>query len=568
ASGPIPPPHLQASQTTVDMGDESQRKGNIHPLDLNNTGGGVITWLASSDQPWLRLTPMQGRLDKTQKVFLSVTRAHLEPGQYQGTITIASNAGNPLTIHVKMSVLQTAPTAILGVSAVALSFSATDGGPDPGEQVVMVNNPGSHQHSWSLNKNVEIDGQVLLGAANWLSVESTSGTITPGTSIPLRVLVHSQPLLEGIYTRMLSLTTDQGNQTDIVVSLNVGRHCGIAVDTADLSFNTAVGQSSQPRQGMNIATTAGCPGTFPWRTYSLANWLAAAPEKGQLAAKAHGTVSATINGRRLQAGSYSALLVFVTTLRTDMVLAQLTVQPTSQLGLGQTTASDRTPSADNISLQTIPSHLGFSATQGQTSIPGRSVSISSSEHSPFSWRASFDADWLTLTPQKGTVPTGQHGQMVVSSNAAGLAPGTYTAHISITPLDTSGKPIGKVHVLPVTFNIAPQCVFQVSPEKLSFSALLQSSPPAQSITLKGGSDCAYPVTWTASVDPDSRSWLFVSPASNAENGNGSTLTVSVSRQGMLLGSYTGHITITAFDSHNAPIEGGTQTVTVTLTVFG
>lgn len=572
-------PHLQVSQTNVDMGSDIQWKNGLSSLLLSNSGGGTISWFASSDQPWLKLTPTEGTLSKPQNVFISAARTHLAPGEYQGTVTIAPGAGNPTLVHVKMSV-QAVPTpnsAGLSVAPAVLSFSAMDGESDPGEQALMINNPGSRSLIWSQSKNVAVaSGQDVQRDANWLSIEPTSGVVAPGAAVSVRVLVHSQPLLEGTYIRTLTLASEekgQGSPQTVVVSLTVGRHCGVVVDTSDISFVSTVGQSTQAEQGLNMGTTAACSGAFPWQAYSLASWLKVGSDKGQLPAKAHSSVNVTVNHRRLQAGGYTALLVFATTQRTDMVLVQLTVLPASQTTLGQVGAGSGSPDVEqDVTLRVTPANLSFSATQGQSNLPGHSIVISSVENTAFSWKASFDADnvsWLTLSSMKGTVAAGQTGQIVISSSAAGLEADIYIAHISLVPLDASGKPSGKPHPLVVTLRVAPPCVFQVSPTRLSFTgSILQPNPPAQTITLKGGGSCAYPVTWTALVDSDDRSWLATSASSGAENGSGSTITISINRENMLLGNYTGHITITAFDNNNASVQGGTQTVTVTLNVFG
>jgi hypothetical protein len=567
-SDPLQPAHLRVNLSEVDLGAESQSKNSSHSLELSNSGNGMIYWQASSDQPWLKLTPMQGKFSQHQEIFISATRTQLNPGDYQGTITIASNAGNPLLIHVKMSVQSQIdnPGPLLSLASSAFAFSATDGGNDPGEQVLIMNNPGSRPLTWSLSKN---SGIGAASGANWLQVEPTSGVIAPGTSASVRLLVHSQPLVEGVYLRMLTLAGEQTGSQSVAVALTVGRHCGVVPETNDLIFMSAVGQNVQPGQKLNLSTTAECSGNFPWRVFSLANWLSPAQAKGHLSAKAHDTLSVGINGRRLQAGTYHGLLVFATSQRTDMVLVQLTVSPALQSGLDQT-ASTPTPTTEkDITLRVAPANLTFAATQGQANLPGQSVTIvSMEEKTAFSWRVTSDADWLALTPLKGSVTAAQSAQMIVSANAAGVEAGTHVAHITVIPVDEAGKQSGKSQTVVVTLKVAPQCVLQVAPSKLTFSASFLSNPPAQTITLKGSGNCAYPVTWTVAVDAESRTWLSVSVNSGTESGSGNTITVSVNRKGMLLGSYSGNIVITAFDSNNAPIQGGAQVVTVALNVFG
>ena len=106
----------------------------------------------------------------------------------------------------------------------------------------------------------------------------------------------------------------------------------------------------------------------------------------------------------------------------------------------------------------------------------------------------------------------------------------------------------------------------MAPGNLLFTAtLLQPNPAGQNIAVKETGNCAYPVSWTASVDANSRSWLSVSSISGTGN---STIVVYASSRGMLIGQHSGQITFSATDNRGVVLQNSPQAVLVTLTVIG
>jgi hypothetical protein len=93
-------------------------------------------------------SPQQGIFRVGQNIFIAVSRANLNAGKYQGTITFVSNAGTPLTVQIKMTVLslpasEKAVSSIMMVTPPALTFIATDGGTDPASKILTLKNSGS-----------------------------------------------------------------------------------------------------------------------------------------------------------------------------------------------------------------------------------------------------------------------------------------------------------------------------------------------------------------------------------------------------------------------------------------
>ncbi len=217
-----------------------------------------------------------------------------------------------------------------------------------------------------------------------------------------------------------------------------------------------------------------------------------------------------------------------------------------------------------------PLDLNFNATQGQGNPAGQVETITNSGGSVLNWQASKDSatsTWLNLAPMNGTIGGGQKGEMAVDVNTTGLEPGTYSTQVTVKATDSSGTQVqGSPQILTVTLTVYQPCSLQVAPGNLLFTAtLLQPNPAGQNIAVKETGNCAYPVSWTASVDANSRSWLSVSSISGTGN---STVVVYASSRGMLIGQHSGQITFSATDNRGVVLQNSPQAVLVTLTVIG
>jgi hypothetical protein len=231
-----------------------------------------------------------------------------------------------------------------------------------------------------------------------------------------------------------------------------------------------------------------------------------------------------------------------------------------------------TPLSSSAMLSILPLGFQFTATQGQSNPPGQQISIGNTGNSPFYWQASINSSsspWLSITPVDGAVPAGQSISALVNVNAAGLTPGTYDGQITVTATDASGMQVqGSPQTALVTLSVLQPCTLQEAPASLSFTvSLLQPNAPGQNISFKEVGNCSRPVSWTASVDASSRSWLMLSATSGSDKGNGNTIVVNVNAQGKQLGRYTGRITLAATDSNGGTIQNSPQYIAVTLNVI-
>ena len=139
-------------------------------------------------------------------------------------------------------------------------------------------------------------------------------------------------------------------------------------------------------------------------------------------------------------------------------------------------------------------------------------------------------------------------------------------------MDTKGNAApGSPQTIIVNLVIQPPCTLSPpSSSALSFSAVQGSSanPGPQTVLFTGTGSCVWPLSWKTSVAP-SASWLTQNTSSGTIGGAGQSGSVGVAANiaGLVAGTYSTTVTITASDANGVTIQGSTQTFTVTITVL-
>jgi len=556
--GPTPPPHLLLDTRPITMGADVVGANTIRPFTLENGGGGSITWSASSNQPWLLVSPSQGIFSQQQTISLAVQRVGLNAGDYRGRLTILTNVGVPQQIEVDMTVRPLPPNAgpVLAVSPALLSFTTTDGDAQERVQAVTITNPGSHPLSWSL-------AQMQGLSCPWLRATPTTGIVAPGATSTLNVIVQSQCLLPGTYLAILKFTgigAIDGAQM-VNVSLRVQPHCGLITSTGSLAFTVVQGQNTLANQTLSLNATASCAGTpLPWTSTSTAPWLSITPGSGQLKGTATSVVSVSVNAATLPPKTYYGDLSLVSGQSTLTVMVQLTVQAPPSLSAPIMGAS--------------PLSLNFSNTQGQPSPTGQVVTITNNGKSSLKWNASATPQrlysWLGASPSGGSIAPGQSGQVTINVDTAQLTPGSYVGQVALNGMDVQGNNApGSPQTITVTLVVQPPCTLSPpSSSALSFSAVqaASSNPPSQTVMFTGTGNCVWPVTWK--VSPTAH-WLKLTSTTGTIQGSGQSGSIAVTANlaGLNTGTYTSKVTIAASDASGATVQGSPQTFSVTVTVL-
>jgi len=220
--------------------------------------------------------------------------------------------------------------------------------------------------------------------------------------------------------------------------------------------------------------------------------------------------------------------------------------------------------SEGLAFPVAPATLSYSASITSPTPPSQTVTFSKKSLVPRLWTASGDAAWIAISPPSGTISREQD-QIAVQVNATGMAAGTYSGTVRITISDKNDRP--QVTPVPVTLvvtagtptvgslTVTPSIL--LNPTSLSFSGVAGGPAPlAKPLTLSnptGGT-----LTWTLT---ETAAWLGLNISSGTTMTETDSISASVSTTGLVAGSYSTVITVTASGSSNSP-----QAIPVTLTV--
>jgi uncharacterized protein (TIGR03437 family) len=479
----------------------SSSRGSLPVTVAVQTFSGGAGWLAGIGGG---NTPTTGNV--------TVNPAGLGPGVYKGQIAFsAAGAGNsPLLVPVTLTVTS-AP--VLTTSPTTMSFAGqVNGAVPPNQTIILTSSDGSA---------LPITSVVASSGTTWLSVSRNSDT-TPAT---LTVAITPAALTAGTYQASIIITAPTAGNNPIIVPvvLVLAAQPSLTATTSTAVFAAGIGGSSPPSLPVNIGST-GAPLTFSTSVAAGAPWLSVTGS---------GTTTSTIqlgvNPAGLVAGYYSgAILVASAGAANNPLLIPVNLIVTGAPLLTTTTTS--------LVFTSGPSGTPPPQTVHITSSAGAlSVTASPSPATP----------WLSVTGS-GNSPL----DLVVSVNTSGLAPGTYQGAVQILAPGAGNSPLS----IPVTLQISVTPTLQANPSPVSFSHQVNGPVPAPQtigVTLGG-----QPATGASSGVAPGASWL-------SAQATGSQINIAANPAGLLPGTYTGSVSVTASGAANSPLL-----VPVSLTVTG
>jgi hypothetical protein len=549
------PPHLLLSATGLDLGAGDPVTNNSKLLALSNAGGGLVTWQASTNKPWLQITPKSGTITSGSHLSVIVVgnRSGLDSGTYQASISFSSNT-EQVTLGVSMQVipLQVNHEAVLQVSTAALSFAATAGATGPQSQPLAVNNPGVQMLSWGSSISVQ-------NSSGWLSVTPGQGDVAPGGQQNVAINVRSSGLAPGVYKGTLLFSNQgtqaiQGDLQSVYVTLNVAPLCTLSLVPDNLTFTGTTGQSAPDNQALKMSVAKGCTTNQQWSatvaTNSGGKWLTLNHASGSTLT----TLQVGVNTAGLAAGTYSGTLTFTGSVDVEIVSVTLHLKAVPPVPCSIT----------------APGTLNLQGTAGQADPATQSVTLSTGGSCPdaLDVTTTTTAAWLSAS-SSGTLIQPATAGIAIQAALSGLAANTYTGTMTISAVDSvTNQTVGTVSVT-VTLTVLPPCTLQApSTGTLAFSAATGSDPlvASQNFTIGLTGNCSGAATIMPAVSDSNATWLAVSPGINTVSSGGmATFAVTVTSSTLAIGTYTVTISLYAQVGSTA-IAASPQSLTVMLTV--
>ena len=181
-------------------------------------------------------------------------------------------------------------------------------------------------------------------------------------------------------------------------------------------------------------------------------------------------------------------------------------------------------SSEAFALVMSPNAMTFQAVQGGTNPTSQAVNVSKSNTRQASWTTSDSASWLTVSPTLGSIT--RSTQFIVSVNTTGLAPGAYSATVSITVSKGGSASI------PVTLTVT--------------SATTISPPPTTTST----STTTATLSWESVTSTDLAGYkVYVGTASGVYGAPISVGSVTSYMMNLPIGTY--YFVVTAYDMSGA-----------------
>lgn len=413
---------------------------NSVPQSVTLVANAATSYVATTNQPWLSVTPSSGSGAPNFTFLVSVDRSLIPAGTTSGAITVTTPAGS-----------QAIPVSLVGISAAAssvspssLSLSYVSEGVSPASVLVVTTVPGG-------------TFSATIGAP-WLVVAGNS-RVSP-TTTQLALFTSPASLAPGTYSTTVLLTFSNSDVVPVPVTLTVSPGA-LSVSPSSLTFD----QITSPTQNLILTASFG----QPFNVTTSTSWLTVTPATGTTT----GTItpiSVTVNPSGLSPASYQGTITVAVGGQTQIVPVTLTVPPPVSVS---------------------PANLVFTYTPGGSAPISQTLTLSTA--SPTTFTTTSTVPWFAVGPTSGSIGPSSPALISVGvQNPASLSPGTYTGIITVV------TPLG-IATVPVSLTVAaPTPSATITPSSLSFTHQLGTAPPPpQLLTISSAAPGTFQVTTSA-----------------------------------------------------------------------
>jgi formylglycine-generating enzyme required for sulfatase activity len=473
-------PSLSVTPTELRFEASTQNRSLI----VANAGTGIVTWRLSASEPWLQLTPTEGRTgEQASTVLVSVDRTRVERDGVYASEVIATSDGGTVTLPVTMVVEGKTPPARLGVSPVVLDFGASSDHRNLG-----IANLGGSELAWQARSSQA-----------WITIVPDSGRVAVGAAPTQAVVaIDRERLAAGAHQGSVDMVSS-GGSASIPVSVSVPAPV-IALSAPELDFRTDL-----DRLTLDISNSGS--GDLAWRFEHSLPWLRITPAKGSTG-PAPSSVEFAVQRQGLPAGAYDG---------TVQLLSNAVNQPRLEVRL-------RLQVVAQPALSVAPDTLLFAPAQDELTL-----TIRNANNGLLDWQVDAAEAWLSVDPNRGQLGLLEQATVRVSVQRAGLLSGTHAARLTVS--SSAGN-----RVVPVAAMVAQAPRLGLNRTTLDLGTTLTVGAVAVSNTGTGR------LTWHARED---LTWCQVQPDLGTTLAEVDTVQVAVDRAGLAPGSYRGPVTFTS-----------------------
>jgi len=533
---------VTVSPSSINLSAQYQGAVVSQQLSITSASGAVsFTIFSNANNPqWLKVnggTAFNGTTPATVTVTTDPTG--LNPNVYTSSLSVfGAGSSTAVTVPVTFTV------STIGVNPSSITFQPyTLGGTIPAPQSITLSGSGAYTAAAATQTG-----------GPWLSVTPTAGTAPGAVTATVNAAVLTG-LATGTYQGTITVTpVGTSNNTPIVipVALTVLPTPPVGVNPGSIVFNVQQGGTG------NLTTQTLLVGTTPGQqlNYSVTvsyasgtpSFLTLTPPSGNtdpVSGLAAITIGYSLNGL-LVGNSYKATIIVITPggspVQTNVPVT-LNYSSTQLLNV---------PTATLIFVY----QLGGSAPADQT------VNVTATSGTlAYAISQSANSSWM-IVPNAGSTTA----PFTVHVNPGGLAPGTYSATINITPANSSTP-----QQIPVTLNVSNNPFISSNVGAMSFPYQIgQAAPAAQTFQISSTNGVALNFTATPVTTTCGSGWLLLNGAATAVNGTTSApspISVTIATTGLAAGTCTGSISVAAtIASTGVPAANSPFSIPVTVVV--
>ncbi len=396
-------PELYVEPVDLDFGTKEDRK----VFRIMNKGQGTLNYSITDNKQWIGVTSQNGSLTTGEvEITVIVNRMYLDPGSYDGLITINSNGGIKI-VHVRLIVPE---TITFEIQPSTLYFSSS-----VSSKQLEIANSGSGTLSWQASSNV-----------GWMQLNPSSGSVTNGKQI-MTVTVDRTGLGAGSHEGIISFTSNAGEKT-VSVKMYVSEQPVLSIDRNILDFGLSATSMS-----FNVRNSGS--GTLTWNISSNSSRVSVNPSSGTTTTESD-QVNVSIDRDGLAAGSYNAKLTVTSNGGTKEIQILFSVQASAILYIS-------------------PSTLNFEST-----LTSMRMNIRNNGGGTLSWNLTPNQNWISVNVTSGST-TSETDQIYVVIYREILDPGDHQGSITVSSN-------GGTQNVPVLVNVPANPLLAVEPTSLDF----------------------------------------------------------------------------------------------------
>jgi len=328
-------------------------------------------------------------------------------------------------------------------------------------------------------------------------------------------------LIEGIEpgTYTIQASKDGYKTNSTTVSVVAGEESSADIQLAPLEPELAVSATSlnfgTSSTNLTFTITNSGIGTLTWSIVSTANWITVNPTSGSTE-KESDVVTVTVNRTGMSYGNHYETITVASNTNSKTFDIIMTV-----------------PNPNSPQLSAYPVTLNF-----ETSETEMTFYITNTGTGMLTWNITDDKPWISYSPNSGTTET-EVDEIKVTVDRLGLSPGNYSGNIAVS---SDG---GNQNIV-VSVTVLDEPLLSISPKTLDLGDTLTV------LTFDVANAGTGDLNWSTSCN---QAWITTSPTAGTNYG---TVNVTVSRDGISPGDYSGTVTVSS--------NGGTGYVEIQMNI--